>query len=487
MKLSARFTFDKVKFDQENDIHLAVNLKAPATNWQEKRPPVCIIPVIDVSSSMEGAKLDYAKKSVMKLIEHLKPGDFCGVVTFSDDVKTIARPMEMTQTKKEQLQAEVSKLHVSGCTNFSGGMCEALELGNKGDLPEGMLIRIIMFTDGQANRGVATTREQLLPLLEKTRGKATLSAFGYGADADQELLADLANKGKGNYAFVKNPDDALSAFAKELGGLLSTYAQNIEICVAPHNGHRISEVVSDVDVVQDGNNVTIKLPDILAEEERNIILALKLSKQAQALPRAMNVADVKVTYEVLGANGERTKKTEDLKAKIHFVKEGDEQKDPTEDVMKAVGLAQIVKVQTAAEVFANQGNFAAAAAVLQQSEDYFLPIRGMENHAAVLRNSRNKMVDKQAYVSNKAYFRSVKSAGTRSYGTSGMEAEAQVVLSAMGVDLESPAQQQMVTSFTSTGGVQPAPAPAAPAPALAPEAKPAEPKGLSKKRSSSRW
>lgn len=493
MQIQARFTFDKVKFDQENDLHLVLSLKAPKTDWQDKRPAVCIIPVIDCSSSMSGAKLDYAKKSVIKLIEHLKPGDFCGVVTFDDNVTTISKPMEMTQTKKDQLRAKVGDIMTNGCTNFSGGMCEGLELANKGDLPEDMLIRVIMFTDGQANRGIATKREQLIPLLEKSLGKVSLSAFGYGADADQELLADLAKTGKGNYAFVKNPDDALSAFAKELGGLLSTYAQNIVLHVSPNNGHRISEVISDVDVEQDNNDVTIKLPDILAEEERHIVLAVKLSKQTQALPRAMNVAEVRMTYELLSADGKREMKTEELKAKISFVKEGDEQAKPTADVDKIVGVAQLVKKQTEAEVHAKRGEYKAAGAILGDMQLDFQS-RGLDAHAQAAGAAAFMMGDAQKLSSNQGYFRSAKSAGTRGVGTSSMDDQAHAVYSAMGVSMSNDAQHAVVQSFTGGDvhvhggqGVHVHVAPGVPVPvAPAPAPKKKDDKKLAKKRSN-RW
>ncbi len=493
MHIETHFTYDKVRFDQENEVHLAVTLKAPKTDWQDKRPAVCIIPVIDISSSMSGEKLEYAKQSVIKLIDHLKPGDFCGVIAFEDAVHVLAPPMEMTQSKKDQLKAKVGELRAQACTNFSGGMIEGLSLGNNGDLPKGLLVRVIMFTDGQANRGVATKREELLPLLKQTLGKVTLSAFGYGADADQELLADLAKAGKGNYAFVKNPDDALSAFGKELGGLLSTYAQNLEIEVVPHNGHRLEEVISDVDTEQNGNNVTIKLPEILGEEERHIVVTFKLSKQAQALPRAMNVADVKITYDLLDEKGVKTKKTEEVKAKITFVKEGDEQKTPTEAVMKIVGIAQVVKIQIEAESYAKRGDFKMAFNALQQGEDHFIPL-GMTGHSNVLRGMKSKMADQQAYASNQGYLNSMKSAGTRSVGTSGMDAQVFASLGDMGGGQSaSPAQEAYVASFTGgvpVGGGAPAVgvgvhvavgkvAPAAPA--VTPK-----PSGLGKKRSK-RW
>ena len=66
MKTTARFTFDAVRHDQENEVHLVVSLKAPKKDWETKRPPVCVFPVIDTSTSMSGQKLDYAKKSALK-------------------------------------------------------------------------------------------------------------------------------------------------------------------------------------------------------------------------------------------------------------------------------------------------------------------------------------------------------------------------------------------------------------------------------------
>ena len=89
MKTTARLTYDKIRFDEPKDLHLLVELHAPPVDWQSKRPPVCVLPVIDVSGSMAGAKLHFAKQSVMKLIDHLAPGDFCGLVTFTTDVRVI--------------------------------------------------------------------------------------------------------------------------------------------------------------------------------------------------------------------------------------------------------------------------------------------------------------------------------------------------------------------------------------------------------------
>ena len=52
MKTTARLPFEKIRFDLPFRTHLAVTLEAPHVEWEKTRPPVCVIPVIDVSGSM---------------------------------------------------------------------------------------------------------------------------------------------------------------------------------------------------------------------------------------------------------------------------------------------------------------------------------------------------------------------------------------------------------------------------------------------------
>ena len=104
MKTTVQLTYEKVRFDEAKDVHLVVSLAAPHLNAAAPRAPVCVIPVVDVSGSMSGEKLHFAKQSVMKLVDHLAPGDFCGVVVFSTGVETLAPPAEMTQARKDELK-----------------------------------------------------------------------------------------------------------------------------------------------------------------------------------------------------------------------------------------------------------------------------------------------------------------------------------------------------------------------------------------------
>ncbi len=449
LDISARLTFNKIQFDKNNNAHLVVTLKAPKIDWQAKRPAICIIPIVDVSGSMMGEKLEYAKQSVMKLVDHLQPGDFCGLVTFESSVQTVSAPMEMTQANKDALKLKIGQLVPMGSTNLSGGMVEGLTHLMKADLPTDILRRAILFTDGQPNAGVASKREDLLTLLGQFIGKASLSAFGFGADACQDLLADLAKAGNGNYAFVQNPENALTAFAKELGGLLSTYAQNFEVVVEPQNGHIIEQTISDIDAKVDGKKVVVKFADILSEEERHLVFKVLLDKQSKAFPRASTVFDVSTSFDLL-KDGKKVRCTEENKVKVQFVKEADADKTPDKAVDAIVGVQQLVQAQLEAERLANNGNFVGAAGVMAASSADF-GVRGLSSLVGTASKMSTMVGSAGTYASSTSYRSSSKSFGTRGMGTSAGDDEAAADYAAAGVALNNSAQDDVIRSFTGTG------------------------------------
>ena len=447
LAVNARFTFDKVQHDQENELHLVVTLTAPKKDWENKRPPICVFPVIDISGSMDGDKLDYAKKSAIKLVEHLQDGDYAGLAVFGSDVELISDPIEMNNDNKNKLRQQIGDLHTRGMTNFSGGMLMGLEKLNAVDLPKGVVLRVIMLTDGHANQGVATDHSGLTKLLTANLDRTTVSCFGYGEGANQELLSDLAKTGKGNYAFIQNPDDAISAFAKELGGLLSTYAQNLEATIVSSNGHEIVEVLSDVDVDGDEKKAVIKFPEILSEEEVNLVLAVKLSKQTKALPRALNAFDIDVTYDFVTESGKVEKKTESLKAKIKFVKPGKEQKTATKEVDEIVALAQTLKAQVKAEKFAEIGDYVAAAAHMGNLSKQFAT-RGHLGYAQFADKIGTQVHTHEAFCSSDSYRTSTKSLGRRAKGTSSANKEATMDYVSLGLNTDTSAQESLKRSFS---------------------------------------
>ena len=449
MKIDARLTFNKVQFDRDADAHLVLSLTAPAVTGDAKRPPLCFVPLIDVSPSMEGDKLAYAKKSLNKLIDHLTPNDYCGLIQFSYDAKVLQKPVRCTLEAKEDLKRKVGALTLSGATNIASALLEGFSVANNMDLPAEVLTRVILFTDGAANTGPAKTPAEILALVKPNIGIASVSAFGYGNDAQQDFLLDLAKSGNGNYAFVQNPDDALSAFGKELGGLLSTHATNLVLEVSPLAGHQIIGVVSDVEVEDEAlGQIAVKIPDILSEETRHIVIGVKLQAQKNAFPREVNVFDVKIGYDILDANLRREHKTLEVKAKVQFVKAGEEQKAADTDLDQIVGLAQIVRAQIEAEAHAKAGNYTLASAVMNSfSAD--VANRGLVGLGAVAHDMSSRVGSHTAYTSsgNSAYMASISRGATRGLGGT-YDIGAAAVLRSAGVVMSNASQDSTAASFT---------------------------------------
>jgi Ca-activated chloride channel homolog len=444
MKTTVQLTHQKVRFDEAKDVHLVVSLAAPHLDAAAPRPPVCVIPVVDVSGSMSGEKLHFAKQSVMKLVDHLAPGDYCGVVVFSTRVETLAAPAEMTQARKDELKGLVGRLQPQDQTNLGGGLLAGLDHARVAKLPPGMITRVILFTDGLANAGPATAHAELTKLLESNLGGATLSAFGYGDDADQELLRDLSTKGKGNYAYVRTPEDALTAFARELGGLLSTYAQKVEVVVKPRPGFVLTDVLSDVDATEERGTVTIRIPDVLADEVRNLVLEGQLEARPAPSTGAEPIADVAVNYETF-ANGRPVRGGEALQAEVRFVPAAEAQAAPTPSVDAIVAVAQLVRAQIEAEEAARRGHFEEARQVMNLFQGA-VASRGHAKVAAAAGKVADRVSDASSFEGSSAYRSSLRKGGSREVVTL-YQQEAHDDLESMGLGKTTLAQEAMADSF----------------------------------------
>ena len=430
MNLTTKFDLSNVNYAQENVVNLLISAKAPKITLKERKP-VNIIKVIDVSGSMHGDKLGYAKKTTMKLIDHLSPVDSLGIVLFDGTVRVLSVPQKMTQEAKDKLKAEVLHISSGGSTNFAGGMIEGLRLAAKVDGD----CRVIMLTDGQPTDG-ATTLEQLSDILRNNMAKNTsLSAFGYGSDHVSSLLTSLADVGKGNYAYIQNPDDALAAFARELGGLLSCYGQNLKFKLTANEGVKIREVLSDVNVEQIGDEIKVSIPDLYSEETRHLLVELLLPIQKKVFPRPVLVAEVDLEYD--DAQTGKPQKVQ-AKAKITYVRPADVKTDVDSEVATQLGIVRLHKAQIKAQEYAKSGNFAAA-------QDCFMNL-DLERSGVEVQGARDQLssyyVNSASFASNNHAINSAMYA-TKSGRSSGMRG-----MSLNKMSHDNSMQEELVRSFT---------------------------------------
>lgn len=359
----------KVAHDQENELFATFSFYPPKMD-EADRPGLDLAVALDRSTSMSGEKIEAAKQSLLKLIEHLKPDDSLSLVTFDSQIEVIFGQGKMTAEKKGKAQADVKNIHPRASTNLSGGLFKALDFlkGLKKD--KGRVRKCLIFTDGQANSGIRDSKQLAEAALEYRNGIG-ISAFGYGSDHDADLLNEISQDG--NFYFIETPDKILHAFGTELGGLVSTFAQNVELRLTPGEGTEIVEVLNDLTVAQDGGQTEGTTPstativtcdDLLAELEYHVVLRLKTDERKKILPRETTLISARAKFVNLIT---KQAQEETVALKVHFVKPSEADTENNKLVMREVAIQKTANAVTKAGILADGGNYIDAQNVMEEN------------------------------------------------------------------------------------------------------------------------
>jgi Ca-activated chloride channel homolog len=380
IRLTSKLGYSVVDYTKDNENYLLLTLTGDVLPSKEQRPPISIVGLLDISSSMSPEfKIGYLKKSVIKLIDNLSTTDRLALVVYSTNAKVVMELTTMTAEAKKKAMDIVNKLTVQSMTNIS----QAITLGFnefKDKITQEGINRIILFTDGVPTAGNCD-KSFLIDLASKAPdgvqvttmgyGKPNnpaetngLYAFGMGGELDVKLLESIAEKGKGNYYYMSDPDSCGRAFANELAGLLTVVGQNIKITVTPKNGHiSIDSVLDDYDVEDINGAAVITIPDIISEESKYILLKVKTPKQLKAWARPANVVDIKVDYiNVIDGKVEELYGT----TKITFASKGFT-KDMDSDVKTQLEVINAIKAQEEAYTLAQAGDYQGAVKVMEDA------------------------------------------------------------------------------------------------------------------------
>ena len=229
--------------------------------------------VLDRSGSMaDEGKLDYAKRAISSLIDQLSSADYLAVVLYDSEVYTIL-PRQRVRDK-EQIKDLLRRVAPGGSTNLGGGMVEGFRQ-LEGSPGNSSVNRVILLSDGLANKGVTDPRE-LERIANSYRNRSvSLTAMGVGLDYNEDLMMGLAESGGGNYYFIENPRQLASDFERELGGITTVVAQNAVIGLTLGRGVAVRDVIG-YEWNGEVGRVTIPVGDLSASEHREITVELDI-------------------------------------------------------------------------------------------------------------------------------------------------------------------------------------------------------------------
>ena len=209
--------------------------------------------LLDNSGSMDGPKLENAKRACSLIVEQLAPEDRASVAVFSSGSRVIVPATQFGEGMKSRAVAAISDVRVEGATELLTGLNTIFKEIAPHAGPN-VTTFVILLSDGQPTDAQGFVDRDLSKFLE--RGKTefesngvSLSTIGLGhaADYDAQFLRDLADKGSGTFLMAATPDELAQVFQDEFGRIASTVMSDVTIEVSRLNGkpRRFWRVVPD--------------------------------------------------------------------------------------------------------------------------------------------------------------------------------------------------------------------------------------------------
>jgi Ca-activated chloride channel family protein len=357
-------TLDNDYYFDNNHVYLYIDLRAQKVDERKERTPLNIAVVIDRSGSMaDKNKLDYVKKAVDYIIDQTDRDDYFSLVMYDDNVDVL-QPSSRVNDRYE-LRDKVSHIKPGGFTNLSGGTFEGYDQVNK-SYSRGYVNRVLLLSDGLANRGI-TDRYKLADMVrdKNKRDGITISTFGVGNDFNENLMADLADYGKGNYYYIKNSTDIPGIFASELKGIRDLVAQGTSIRVKFPSKYLSLNKVFGYPYEVSGDEVLIDFKDVFSEQSKSVLVKFDVIRRIDSkinFQTELMYEDVRADFKKLTSIEDRS--IEPANSKDEYLKGNNE------TVAQNISMFESNDMMENALKEADNGNYESAKNLLRGAQEY---------------------------------------------------------------------------------------------------------------------
>ncbi len=358
MRADFSLDYDMLTVEHPQKLYLMARFEAGEGADDALRRPLNLSLVIDKSGSMAGDKIDYTRQAAQFLVQHLGANDIFSIVLYNDKVETLVAPEKVSN--KDSISQLLDRIRVRGTTNLSGGWLEGcMHVANH--LSSSSLNRVILMSDGLANRGV-TDAATLITMAKQKRGEeVSTTTMGIGKDFNEDLMMEMANAGGGAFYFIESPEVTPEIFQEELSGLLSVVGQNLTITLNTEDDVTTVRQLNAYPAEVTGHSTSFRLGDIFAQEVKTLVL--ELSIPAMATIGEAQIATLRFDYDEIIGNG-TTHKTEEFPIKINVSADAKQSK-PNKEVAQSVLLLQAANARREAVKAADKGDYEKASSVLR--------------------------------------------------------------------------------------------------------------------------
>lgn len=291
--LSVEMSNPLLPAQKKQSTFLKVGLTGFKMNKSASRAPVNIAIVLDKSGSMQGSKIEEARRGAIEAVKRLGPNDIVSVITYDSTVQVLVPATKLTD--KAAVCQKISQIKAGGRTALFAGVSKGAAEIRK-FLDKERVNRVVLLSDGKANIGASSPSElgNLGASLKKEN--ITVSTMGLGLDYNEDLMLKLASRSGGNHIFVEDAEQLASIFTEEFKTVLSVVAQEVSVQIDVAKNVRPVRVLGREAEIN-GQQVIAEISQIYSEQEKFVVLEVEVP--ATVAGKATQVASVSVSYDNL--------------------------------------------------------------------------------------------------------------------------------------------------------------------------------------------
>ena len=355
--------YDVLTVQQEHRLYLMARLNAGPMPNEKRRRPLNLGLVIDRSGSMAGEKIAHTRHAAQFLVQHLGHQDTLSIVLYNDAVEVLA--LSEPVRNKDLLMQRVGNIKVSGTTNLSGGWLEGCKLVAQKKSDE-FLNRVILMSDGHANRGV-TDIDKLVALAgQKHEQGVSTTTMGLGDGFNEELMMQMAEAGGGAFYFIESPEVAPEIFNEELQGLLNAVGQNLVVSVEPNVHVREIKQLNAYPMQVDGRRTSYRLGDIFGEEIKTLVLELSVPAMEEVGEK--EIGTLRFEYDELTESGSEHR-VNIMPIVVNVAAQGELPAQVNPDVQRSVLLLKAANARRRAVEAADEGEYHRSSRILREGAE----------------------------------------------------------------------------------------------------------------------
>lgn len=387
---------------------LKVGLKGATVSVGE-RAPLNIALVIDRSGSMQGERIEYAKRAALFAVSLLSPRDYVSLVTYESGVEILwaAAPA----VNKEHLNQLIRNIEPAGSTALYAGVATgAAQLERY--LNKNFVNRVILLSDGLANVGPESPHA--LGELGRRLGRQGISVttIGLGLGYNEDLMTRLAAASDGNHAFVEDPRDLTAIFQREFRDAMAVAAGDVELRIRTNGAVRPLRVLGrEGDIV--GNEVFFRLNQVYGGQEKYVLVEVEVPVGQAG--RTLPIATVDLSYNDMVTR--RNVNDQGGVAARFSANQQEVRSSVAADVVRAVAEQKTVEASAEAIRLRDEGDVAAAQEVLKVLNQDLSVLGAIAPAAApaLQRLQEENMAASESLADDEAYDRTRKAERERAY------------------------------------------------------------------------